>query len=363
VLRRLHNYVRDEGAIGVFGLFFWLVSVLLIPAAFACGLHWSKTGARGYFQKPNWFLYPAFIPVLLWLVHITWYDYVDGWKSIRDQGVLHTNEFRYASADHLAAILRFLRRSRPALFISACVLGLILTTIDSHSAYSLIGKLPSEIAGKCVDRDFFIASVLKDTYFPRASWTGTIWFGTWCYLMQGALIALSFTCLLQILFHGSLFTFFEGTGLARQNRLSISLRANDPASEFGLERWNYAINRGYVFVAFAMLVPLISHWSQIGGGCENSVGQRMFALLLWLILLGPILLPLLARFARRKEVTALVIKADDRDFKKEIDEQRLWPFDKDNIGKIALSVSFVEYLLIANVMHTDKVVEWVLKAL
>jgi len=170
-------------------------------------------------------------------------------------------------------------------------------------------------------------------------------------------------CLFQILFHGVMFTFFEQSSLAKRNGLSISLRANDPANEFGLEGWNYAINRGYVFVAFAMLVPLISHWSQVGGGCKGSTGQRLFALLLWMILLGPILLPLLARFARRKEITALVIKADDKEFEKDVEGQRLWPFDKDNVGKIALAVSFVEYLLIADVMHTDKVFELILKSL
>jgi hypothetical protein len=266
MVRRFSTYLRLEGAIGVFGSFFWLVSVGLMPLSFALGLAWSKAGARGYFQKPNWFLYPVFLPVLLWLVHITWYDYVDGWKSIRDQGVIHTDEYRYASRDHLASILRFLRRSRPALFVCACLIGLVLATIDSRSAYSLLSKSPTELADKCLDRDFFIAAVLTDSYFPRATWAGTIWFGAWCFLMEGALVALSFMCLLQIVFHGIMFTFFEGSRLSRQYRLSISLRANDPVEEYGLERWNYAINRGYVFVAFAMLVPLISHWSQIGGG-------------------------------------------------------------------------------------------------
>ncbi|HSS98046.1 MAG TPA: hypothetical protein VLK33_13490, partial [Terriglobales bacterium] len=94
--QRLQAYLRRDGISGVLGIFFWLVSISLLPASSALGLAWSKPGARGFFQKPNWFLYPVFFPMLMWLVYVTWFDYVDGWKSIRDQGVLHTNEFRCA---------------------------------------------------------------------------------------------------------------------------------------------------------------------------------------------------------------------------------------------------------------------------
>jgi hypothetical protein len=358
----LQTYWRRERVVAAFGSFFWLLSLILMPASVALGLAWSRVGARGYFQKPNWFLYPVFLPLMLWLVYVTWFEYVKGWKAIRKEGVLRTNEYRRVSREQFVVLLQFMRRYRPILFAAACVIGITLTTIDSNSAFSLFSKSSAELADKCLDRDFFIAAVLTD-YFPRASWIGSIWFATWCYLMQGALIALSFMCLLQILFHGLLFTFFESTSFARKNGLSISLRADDPAKEFGLGQWNYAINRGYIFVAAGMAIPLVSHWSQIGGPCPKSTGQRLFTFFLWAILAAPTLLPLLARFSRKREVAAMVIKADDKDFSKDVEEQRLWPFDKDNIGKISLAISFVEYLLISDLMHTDKVVEWILKSL
>jgi|ERR1700730_7771676 len=358
----LQSYWRRERVAAVFGSTSWVISIILMPASFALGLAWSKAGARGFFQKPNWFLYPVFLPLMLWLVYITWFEYVEGWKAIREEGVLRTSEYHRVSRKQFVILLQFMRRFRPILFVAACAVGVILTTIDSNSAFSLLSKSSAELADKCLDRDFFIAVVLPN-YFPRASWIGTIWFATWCYLMQGALIALGFMCLFQILFHGILFTFFETTSFARKNGISITLRADDPAKEYGLGQWNYAINRGYIFVAVGMAIPLVSHWSQIGGPCPKSTGQRLFASFLWAILGAPTLLPLLARFSRKREVTGMVIKADDKDFSKDVEEQRLWPFDKDNIGKISLAISFVEYLLISDLMHTDKLVEWILKSL
>jgi hypothetical protein len=55
-------------------------------------------------------------------------------------------------------------------------------------------------------------------------------------------------------------------------------------------------------------------------------------------------------------------KADDPTLKEQVDDQRLWPFDKDNIGKIAFGITVVEYLLISDLMHSDKAVEWLLRA-
>jgi hypothetical protein len=354
------KYFRYERGLAVVSVFFWLLSFGLIVSAPRLGVAFAaKDGARGFLQKPNWYLFPLFFPGMMWLAYNTWHSYVLGWKSLLTEGVLHTDEYRRVPRDDFGRLARLMKRVRFALLILACALGLVFTTVDSRSAFHLFSpKADSELANPCTDRDFTIAAKIPE-YFPLASWTSAIWFAVWAYLVQGALLALGFLCLLQILFHGVLFSFFEKMGLGKKLKLGILLRIDDPNREFGLSAWNNAINQGYIFLAFGMGIPLVSHFSQPFNRpelrtCPPSTGQHLFGLLLWTILAAPTILPVLARFARLRKGQVIVQAANDPTVTDTFEKQRLWPWDKWDVGKLFFGLSILEYLLIANIIDVQK---------
>jgi hypothetical protein len=363
----IKRYLLQERAIAILSIFFWLLSFGLVASASRLGLAFAiKHGARGFLQKPNWYLYPLFLPLMMWLSYTTWHDYVSGWKSLREEGVLHTDEYRRIQRDDLGHIVRMMRRIRPVLLGLACLAGLGIATIDSYTAFHLLSpKADSELADPCTDRDFMIGARIPE-YFPSASWTSSIWFAVWAYLMEGALASLGFLCLFQILFHGICFSFFEKLPLAKRSKLAILLRVDDPNREFGLSGWNDAINKGYIFLAAGMGIALVSHFSQPFNepalrDCNHSAGQHMLGSLLWTILAAPTLLPVLARFVRLGKGREIVRAVNDSSVTENFEKQRLWPWDKWDVGKLFAVISVVEWLFVANIIDGQKVVDLILK--
>ena len=361
------DYFLRERGIAVLGVFFWLVSLVLLFASVKIGVAFSvRDGARGFLQKPNWYLYPVFFPAMMWLCYKTWSDYAQGWKSLVAEGVLHTEGFHLVSSQQFAPLARLFARVRPILLAVACLLGICLTTIDSRSAYHLLpssAAVDAEIAAKCTDRDFTIAARIPE-YFPSTTWTASIWFSTWTYLMQAGLIALGFLCLLQILFHGILFSFFEQ--LTKPFRIDILLRIDDMNEQFGLSSWNHAINQGYIFLAFCMGIALVSHFAQPFNrtgleDCTSSAGQRMMGSLLWTIVAAPTILPVLARFARLNKVREIVRIANNESVTESFRKQRLWPWDDWSVGKLFLLLSVIEWALVANIINIPKLIDILLK--
>src|SRR5208283_5445714 len=100
----------------------------------------------------NWYLYPAFFPIVMWLSYSIWRDYVLAWTDLKEEGVLHSDEFRRVDGDDFGRILRLFARIRPLLFGLACILGIVFTTIDSHSAFHLLSPAADlELANPCTD--------------------------------------------------------------------------------------------------------------------------------------------------------------------------------------------------------------------
>jgi hypothetical protein len=184
-----------------------------------------------------------------------------------------------------------------------------------------------------------------------------MWFDCAAYLCQSVLISLAFLSLFQVLIHTFWFGFIERKRLGKEEKIMVDLRVDDPLYEFGMSEWNRAINIGYVFAAIAMVVPTLSHFSQLPA-CRLDLGQRLLGLT-GTLLIAPAVLPTLARFWRIRQADALVQNIGTKDLADLYDKQRIWPFDRFHIGKIMLAVAFIQYLIVMG--HGDWAVDLVKK--
>jgi hypothetical protein len=352
----LRNWFNKEGAIAYLIAGCCLLATILVAAAAPIGVGFAEsTTAKGFLQKPNWYLFPLFLPPVAWLVFVTWHRYINAWKGLRATCVLHTPNYRRIKEESLAKLLRKLVQARVVALTFSLAIGIGLSVLDSRTAFDFFQN-PGLLQQSCAERDFTVA-ILLPKEFPRAHWFGNLWFDCAAYLCQSVLISLAFLSLFQVLIHTFWFGFIERTKLGKEQKVMVDLMVDDPLYEFGMTEWNHAINIGYVFVAVAMAVPTLSHFSQLAA-CKLDLGQHLLGLT-GTLLIAPAVLPTLARFWRIRQANALVQSIGTEELRNLYDKQKIWPFDRFHIGKIMLAVAFMQYLIVTG--HGDWAVDLVKK--
>jgi len=221
-------------------------------------------------------------------------------------------------------------------------IGIGLSVIDSRTAFDFFQN-PGSLQQSCAERDFTVAILLpKD--FPKAHWFSNLWFDCAAYLCQSVMISLALLSLFQVLIHTFWFGFLERTRLGKEQNIVVDLMVDDPLHQFGLSEWNRAINLGYVFAAVAMVVPTLSHFSQLPD-CKLDVGQHLLGLT-GTLLIAPAVLPTLARFWRIRRAEALVQSIGGEELSGLYHQQKIWPFDPYHIGKIMLALAVIQFLIV-----------------
>lgn len=291
----------------------------------------------GYFDKWNWLLFPAYWPISAVLIYFSWELFLNAWRSLAENRVLYRANKPLRDGSILEPFLSRLSIFRVYLIALSVIVGLVLTTIDATCLlheYSILAPSHS------CPPDFTVAFRLREN-FPHfhESDQSLLKFILAQYLMQGILIAMAFTVLSQLLLHSFAFLKFESLRYPKQHGLSLRLNVADEFGEFGLSDINKAINLTYIFIAFAMIVPVLSVASKPPGA---DAGQILMAILLPLLLFAPAIIPIFDRIMRRNAAERAVRTQGDRDLVQSFLRQKLWPFEQtafSYIGKICLGLA------------------------
>ena len=325
--------------------------------AYAAGVFFPADGAaRAFLDKPNWFLYPVFWLIVWWLVTRTWDDYETAWRDMAAQGPL---------TGGVEGFGRFRNKLRLWAFGGAVVVSSVINMVDSGCLMACYDHpwrdYPPFLWGvneHCgEDVDMFIA-FRHPEFYEDALWaTDTArtlngWFAFYAYLLQLSLIVMGWMALLQIAIHQSTFGLLARESYRAKLQVALDLDMTDPLRECGIAVWNTALNRTYVFISVAMIVPIISHGAQAGGEAPD-VGQVMLQVFVPLLFLVPIGLGLAGRQAHferakhvfRKEIGAKKVSEDGEDA---FHKQGVWPFDQNVVGKAAFGVILVEYAFLSS---------------
>lgn len=323
----------------------FLAAVALIAWAYGLGIHFATAETvDGYFEKLNWLLFPVYFVLLYAGARWSWVYFLRGWKSLADHGVLWREGRPCEDASALAGVIESLRSRRRHLAWLALVLGMGLTAVDAGclwGEYGLLGKPET-----CKETDFSIAFRLPQD-FRAISAQANGAFVLMAYLLQGLVIAGGWLCLFQFWLHCQTFLRFERHAAARSEKLSIRLNVEDPVGEFGLSELNRALNLLYVFVAFGMLIPVLSFHFQ-PKGVPADIGQWLLRILLPLLFLVPFGLSSTDRWRRSRAVAHFLVEHPDK--AASYRNQQLWPFERTQvgyIGKMAMAAVVAEYLYVA----------------
>ena len=159
-------------------------------------------------------------------------------------------------------------------------------------------------------------------------------------LMQSVLVGIAVILLLQICLN--LYFFWRASVFPFKNsqRIGVRLNVRDDMGEFGLSLWNRAVNFTLFVVAIAMFIPIISKESQETP--EPDIGQELIMYLVPLVLLVPVVGSFLIRATlhiRLKNNFHQLTRLERNSYI----SQEIWPFNRNIVSKILVSIIFVEY--------------------
>jgi hypothetical protein len=190
--------------------------------------------------------------------------------------------------------------------------------------------------------DFTIAALIREhnKESPMPTRTGNWWFNVLAYLQQVAMVSLGCLALLHVSLHTVAFCFLEHLAVAKRPGMSITLDAQSPIHEFGLEHWNHVLNNVFWLLAAAMIVPIVSKASQLGA--KADLGQTMLQFGILILVASPMILTIVSRQQRLPKVWATLTDGG-KPAKQSIDlyhAQRLWPLDKNWVSKSGILLAF-----------------------
>lgn len=305
-----------------------------------------QIGVSGYFQKLNWLLYPVFWPLLAVFIYFTWEWYMQAWRSLPSNKVLYQDHIAIGDVALLSDFLNQLNSYRKYLIALSLGFGLLLTLIDANCLLHEYAFWEQKICGA---PDFTVAFRLLK-HFPEFEVDRTselLIFVIGQYIMQALLITMAFTILFQLLLHTIAFLGFEKFAVSKKSKFSIRLNARDDFHEFGLMSVNKAINLTYVFIAVAMVMPILS---VLNKPPVFDNGRLMMAYLLPFLVFLPAFVPIFDRIARHGKVTRYVLEENDLELTKSFNKQKLWPFDNtalSYVGKTCIIAAILSWFYVA----------------
>ncbi len=341
----------------------------------------------GYLTKPNWFLYVIFWPIIFLLYAYTWNAFLDAWKSLSTNGCIYSMKEKNTtpSAEKMVEVFNLFTQYRRKSLVAAVLVTLPLMYVDTLSLQKAYGipeveyrATPKKFVIETVEvsylvsaggKEFFIPekkhlanplqNVIEKKESPYFAVKGTEsrldhdWCDAWlfdktigkvenlifvviAYIQQFIIIVLAFAAFFHICLHIGFFYFFEKLSVTKANDLQLRLIYDSNVYEFGLEKWNYALNNIYWVLAVAVLIPIASQSSQPVAG---DVGQTMIKQLVPLIFGAPMVFTIVVRQARLPEVWSRV-EHDDDDRVALFHKQLLWPLDRNWASKLGIVIAF-----------------------
>ena len=405
--KKLINYRRLILNKKYLSLMFILMLYSLLILIYSCYIGvWYGDEYKGYSQTPNWFLFILFwIPIVL-LVKVTWYEFEESWYSlfknntiqIKDNISQQFNNYLWSSNCQKLNLkeyyfqFRILKRfsykikfidylkkqknnylNRKYIFIYALLLTTVVMGLDLKKTYDLyqyetnkeviltISKINNTTVYLLGKEDKNLTTILFKDKDNNISIDNATWVEAWlfkenykiknkifvivAYIQQYILILLGFIALLQIWVHLYYFANFNNLLISKQLNMKLELDFKSNIHEFGLERWNQALNNIYWVLVPSLIIPIISKKSQSEADF-NDIGQILLKWIVPLLFLSPMIFTIIARQSKVVNIWDKVRVETDNNIEK-FHQQVLWPLDKNWASKLGIVLAFglLSYLI------------------
>ncbi len=322
-----------------------------VPVGFADGVKFKT-----YFQAHNWWPYPFFFIVLLPVVHLTWGSFLLAWRDLGRSGVLVTADGAAASERELDSLVAAIVRRRWWVILAAATAAFAINAYDApQSILVLLGGdtilLAEQTQIACIAPNAWmkwyfdavnsmsvapsneicahsLVTEKKGLTAPASAWIFTLV----TLAQQFMLVFFVSVIIAQLLFHTLFFGALEW--LLPDNKLHIRLNPNSTVFEFGLERWNFALNNFYWFSCPIMLLVFLSRTAT--NESDFAPGQQLLSLLVPAVLLAPMIITILVRQLRLPKVWGEIANEPGNLYSK----QQLWPLDRNWSSKLGIILAF-----------------------
>ena len=309
-----------------------------------------------YFQKVNWWPFPFFFLAMVPVLYLTWGAFLSAWRDLARTEVIRTADGGAPSPETMERVIADISRTRlwviPITILAVIVIN-ILDTSGDVDIYFGDASGRDQIAYACEAPDFGAGWIFRAHLTePFACDPGLAGIGArdrvepgggqvlmviLMLLQQGLIIALVALAFLQLLTHTLLFGFFERwIPTARREGLTLRMNILSPVREFGLERWNYALNNFYWASCPALLAVFASRLSTPPE--IYRPGQEMLGWMVPALLLLPMVLTILARQSRLPDLWPRLEDAEAADG---YASQKLWPLDRNWASKLGIVLAFI----------------------
>ncbi len=296
-LKANDRFVLVVGAAGLFG------SLSLHLMAFALGLNEAPAYApkeyHTYIDSLNWSLHPVFFIIVPFIVERCWIPFIGAINDTSgalfkerfnniDKRIVENN-YTTISGANLEKLIAEVKNKRKSMIVLAAICATVFVYIDTQEVLDIYNKnkqaLIQVIVGK-KDPDFFErwiwsapektrqqivnnshSSEINEINPTNMDWVILIY----AYFLEFLLLLCGFLILLQTIFQATFFILVEYTKTGQKIGLKFFLDGNDQLGEWGLRKYNMALDYVYWFIGCGLCVPLLSqHFNS-----HDDIGQKM----------------------------------------------------------------------------------------
>lgn len=364
---------------------------------------------KGYYEKPNWYLFFLYWAPAIYFYKITWMQFEEAWNDLFNNGCILPASIK--RKEQFTEFLTYINGHRKYIFIASFIFGTVVMYFDMKNIYEIYASSPTQlykIVDKKKDTEDVVSYYLKKpidkpnrtidpininevydkigknkdgVYLSKvndATWTEAwlfephlnsvvrirkiknCFFVIAAYLQQYIIVIAGFCSLFHIWIHLFYFVIFDDLPVARKHNLTLRLDPYSKIHEFGLERWNQSLNIIYWALCPVLVIPILSKSSQADANIYD-VGQIMIKWLVPLLFLSPMLFTLIARQTKSIKLWEAIRNEDDGEKIDRYHNQLLWPLDKNWASKLGILISFIllSYLIgdILKELGADKILK------
>lgn len=316
-----------------------------------------------YFETINWWPFPFFFLLLIPVTHLTWRAFIRAWLDLPRTHVLTTLAGEPPTAAQITQLKSAISKLRRYAIFAAIVASVIINLIDTKDFvrfYSdntnprdqlhLACKFPSPWTGwvfaeqSAFDCKVAIpcdpANIMEQPCRKAALQAPpeVQIFAILSLIQQCLIVFFVALCMGQLLLHTLIFGAFDKLiPMPKEQGLRLQLNPSSPMREFGLERWNYALNNFYWMSCPVLLIVLLS---RSGTAVENyQPGQELLGVFVPALLLAPMIATIFSRQVYLPAVWDRLDKGKDEDAAMH-HHQQLWPLDRNWSSKLGIILAF-----------------------
>jgi len=359
---------------------------------------------KGYLEKPNWFLFPLYWLPAVYLYGTTWSQFIESWKDLFGNGCVVNRDDGGVPVCR-DAFVGHLNRYRNHILILSSLLAVVIMVLDTADLMRLYADPPDHVYRLRVSTgdaettsSYFLAEpqggigrrvksipleevrneMGGEGKIDDASWTeawlfkvgegkgiggskgANLMFVCLAYGQQYIIIVMALSSLFHIWAHLAFFIGFDNMAFTRCHRICLRLDPYSSIREFGLERWNQALNMIYWALSPALVIPIVSKASQSETGGVD-MGQKMIQWLVPLLFLSPMLFTIIARQKKVMKLWEVIRQEEDRDKVEAYHKQLLWPLDRNWASKLGIIIAFSLLIFLVGDMLTEIGVDKLIK--